>query len=58
MSTLRVPFDACYADSENCDSLESHSLEGGGGGGGGGEWVMKDKFFLHHEYLSCFTSLL
>ena len=54
MTTLRVPFDACYADSENCDSLESHSLEGGGGG----EWVMKDKIFLHHEYLYCFTSLL
>ena len=51
--TLRVPFDACYADSESCDSLESHSLEVGvGWGGGGGEWLMKDKIFRHYEFLS------
>ena len=50
-STLRVPFDACYADSESCDSLKSHSLEVGGGGGGEGEGT-EDKIFRHHEFLS------
>ena len=59
MSTHRVPFDVCYSDmTARIVTRWKVILWKVGGGGGGGEWVMKDKIFLHHEYLYCFTSLL
>ena len=49
-STLRVPFDACYADSESCDSLKSHSLEVGGGEGGRGRGLRIRYFVIMNSF--------